>query len=67
MRSEFILIWLWICWMFIGWIVVGICCILILLSCIHVYHLFIECLVGVDGAYFAFGARFRAILALYTR
>ena len=33
----------------------------------HVLMLFVECLVGADRVCFAFGARFRAILAVYAR
>ena len=45
---------------------VVICCILRLFAYVHVLMLFVECLVGADRVCFAFGARFRAILAVYA-
>ena len=45
---------------------VTIYCILILFSYMHDSHVVVECLVGADRVCFAFGARFRAILAVYA-
>ena len=55
-----------ICYVGIYSCYVAICCILRLFSYMHVLMLFVECLVGADRVCFAFGARFRAILAVYA-